>query len=123
MSSPYSITAACPDCGCQLKLRQNREAGNQFIGCSGYPMCGYTAEYEQREQALAQQIVDLEDELSHALQRLSLASEDMSKRLHSIGKRLQGLIFDCHPDRNGNGLDAGAVTRQLIACRSVVEAA
>ena len=121
--SIYSITAECPECGSPLKLRRNREAGNQFLGCSGYPECKHTEEYEAKEQALAQQIVQLEDELSHALQRLNMENVNTSKRLKSIRERLQGLIFECHPDRNGNGLDAGAVTRQLIACRSVVEAA
>ena len=115
--------ASCLKCGTAMRLNINRKTGEQFLGCRAWPSCTYTEEYQAKEQALAQQIVELEDELGQALQRLSLANVDTSKRLQSIRQRLQELIFDCHPDRNGGGLDAGAVTRQLIACRSVVEAA
>jgi len=33
----------CPYCGSPLVLRTARKTGNQFMGCSGYPVCRYTA--------------------------------------------------------------------------------
>lgn len=31
----------CPDCGQPLVVRENRETGNQFLGCSTWPECDY----------------------------------------------------------------------------------
>jgi ssDNA-binding Zn-finger/Zn-ribbon topoisomerase 1 len=36
------LSKACPECGRELKIRENRENGNQFLGCSGWPQCKHT---------------------------------------------------------------------------------
>lgn len=36
------IVKACPCCGQTLTIRRNRESGEEFFGCSGYPACTYT---------------------------------------------------------------------------------
>jgi hypothetical protein len=33
----------CPCCGSPLVLRTAKNTGNQFLGCSKYPACRYTA--------------------------------------------------------------------------------
>lgn len=41
----HSSTTACPKCGSSLVNRTARKgpnAGNQFLGCSGYPKCRFT---------------------------------------------------------------------------------
>jgi ssDNA-binding Zn-finger/Zn-ribbon topoisomerase 1 len=37
----YRLAAACPHCGVPLVLRQNRQTGALFTGCSAYPGCAF----------------------------------------------------------------------------------
>ena len=38
------IAITCPECGpaAKMVIRQNRETGDEFLGCSNYPDCRYT---------------------------------------------------------------------------------
>nr|MBN1228835.1 topoisomerase DNA-binding C4 zinc finger domain-containing protein [Anaerolineae bacterium] len=38
------VAKACPLCGpaSRLVIRENRETGNQFLGCPHWPDCNYT---------------------------------------------------------------------------------
>lgn len=36
------IARACPECGQKLSIRRNRQTGHHFVGCTGWPECGYT---------------------------------------------------------------------------------
>ena len=40
----YRLAADCPHCGAPLVLRQNRQTGALFTGCSAYPGCAFTVE-------------------------------------------------------------------------------
>src|SRR5438105_7243128 len=37
----YRLAADCPRCGAPLVLRQNRQTGALFTGCSAYPGCAF----------------------------------------------------------------------------------
>jgi len=37
----YWLAADCPHCGAPLVLRQNRQTGARFTGCSAYPGCAF----------------------------------------------------------------------------------
>ena len=41
MSKP--TTLLCQDCGHPLVIRENGETGEEFLGCSQYPVCKATA--------------------------------------------------------------------------------
>lgn len=36
------IVGMCPECDGDLVIRMNRNTGDEFIGCSSFPMCKYT---------------------------------------------------------------------------------
>jgi hypothetical protein len=59
MSAPVELPAAiaegpvldaCPRCGSEMVLRRNRR-GEQFLGCSTFPLCRGTRTWRQRESA------------------------------------------------------------------------
>jgi ssDNA-binding Zn-finger/Zn-ribbon topoisomerase 1 len=37
----------CPECSSDLIVRENRETGNQFLGCANYPECCYARSIPQ----------------------------------------------------------------------------
>ena len=37
----------CPDCGRRLVERRRRRDGRYFLGCSGYPKCHYSRNWER----------------------------------------------------------------------------
>lgn len=39
MPKGTAVDIYCPQCGCQLVVRQGR---TKFIGCTGFPHCGFT---------------------------------------------------------------------------------
>ncbi len=41
----------CPECGKALVVREGRRG--KFVGCSGYPKCRYTRDYQEKEEAEA----------------------------------------------------------------------
>lgn len=54
MSEKYledGVEVDCPDCGSSLMcghlvIRENTHTGHKFLGCSNYPVCRYTDEYD-----------------------------------------------------------------------------
>src|SRR5258705_11093997 len=53
----YRLAADCPHCGAPLVLRQNRQTGALFTGCSAYPGCAYTEPHDSRVQPLSTGLV------------------------------------------------------------------
>src|SRR5207245_11305068 len=49
----YRVAADCPHCGAPLVLRQNRQTGALFTGCSAYPGCASTAPHDARVQTVS----------------------------------------------------------------------
>src|SRR5215471_15165310 len=48
----WRLAADCPHCGAPLVLRQNRQTGVLFTGCSAYPHCAFRAPHDPRVQTL-----------------------------------------------------------------------
>jgi hypothetical protein len=40
------VKNTCPRCGRQLAVRRNKNTGEEFMGCTGFPKCRYTAQME-----------------------------------------------------------------------------
>jgi ssDNA-binding Zn-finger/Zn-ribbon topoisomerase 1 len=53
----YRLAAECPHCGAPLVLRQNRQTGVLFTGCSAYPRCGFAEPHDPRGQTLSAGVV------------------------------------------------------------------
>src|SRR5712691_561290 len=53
----YRLAADCPHCGAPLVLRQNRQTGVLFTGCSAYPGCAFTEPHDSRVQTLSTGLV------------------------------------------------------------------
>src|SRR5438128_4230154 len=53
----YRLAADCPHCGAPLVLRQNRQTGALFTGCSAYPGCAFTEPHDARVQTLSTGLV------------------------------------------------------------------
>src|SRR5207245_5076994 len=49
----YRVAADCPRCGAPLVLRQNRQTGVLFTGCSVYPGCAFAEPHDPRVQTLS----------------------------------------------------------------------
>jgi hypothetical protein len=53
----YRLAADCPHCGAPLVLRQNRQTGALFTGCSAYPGWAFTEPHDFRVQTLSTGLV------------------------------------------------------------------
>src|SRR5215468_11678540 len=53
----YRLAADCPRCGAPLVLRQNRQSGALFTGCSAYPGCAFREPHDPRVQTLSTGVV------------------------------------------------------------------
>src|SRR5207253_8630760 len=53
----YRLAADCPHCGAPLVLRQNRQTGVLFTGCSAYPSCAFAEPHDPRVQTLSTRVV------------------------------------------------------------------
>lgn len=93
------LASSCPDCGMgRLRIRSRRADGRRFIGCSNYPGCGFTSDYNEEVEEL---VGDLQ--LSVATSKAELVST------------LKELIFRFHPDRNHEPIDPTDLVSTLNA--------
>ncbi|MGI5816948.1 MAG: type I DNA topoisomerase [Armatimonadota bacterium] len=46
--APKKLDEECPECGKDLVVREGRRG--KFVGCSGYPKCRYTRDYQEAEE-------------------------------------------------------------------------
>ena len=53
----YRLAVDCPHCGAPLVLRQNRQTGTLFTGCSAYPGCAFSEPHDPRVQTLGTGVV------------------------------------------------------------------
>lgn len=116
----------CPDCTAPLHLRTRRGDGGQFVGCSAYPTCRFTA--DAGDQALRRQLFDAHEEVEDLRLRLAFAQvrqepESSTSPPALIGAKLRDLISFTHPDRHPDGLlDATEITARLNRLRQEVAA-
>ena len=111
----FVITSACPECERgTLRIRRRKIDKAAFIGCSRFPRCKFVENYDDFVQPLLREVEQL---------RVLLGAPTRAVDLAGAMKRVQELIFDCHPDRNPGGLDANGVTAKLIELRALIERA
>jgi ssDNA-binding Zn-finger/Zn-ribbon topoisomerase 1 len=97
----YRLAADCPRCGASLVLRQNRQTGALFTGCSAYPSCAFSEPHDPRVQtlstgvvravqALATQVAQIQAEAQRqaAAERATLAHE-LTVALVALRERLR----------------------------------
>ena len=100
----FRLSGSCPKCGADLRVRVNRKAGNlRFLACGAWPECRFT---EALEPAL-------EEAVAEARQALGF--------LEAGRREVRRALFELHPDRNPEPLDAGAATRAVLAIRDALE--
>ena len=65
-----ALVVKCPKCSSDLVVRSNKLTGDKFIGCSGYPTCKYSTQYDyaldhiyEKQQRLENTIKRLEAQL------------------------------------------------------------
>jgi ssDNA-binding Zn-finger/Zn-ribbon topoisomerase 1 len=85
------LSGSCPLCGCALLQRRRRVDGAPFLGCTGYPACAYTCDYDA-----LQRIYDANAQLQLEVAQLRAANDTTTLRRH-----LRALAFEFHPDRAG----------------------
>src|SRR6266571_5070380 len=99
----YRVAADCPHCGAPLVLRQNRQTGALFTGCSAYPGCAFTEPHDARVQTLSTGLVQ-------AVQTLA-----------TLDRTVRQLIALAPPDRWPDTPLAHALTVALVALRQTLQ--
>lgn len=95
-----ALTGQCPLCDRELSLRRRRSDGEPFVGCTGYPACRYTCDYDV------------------ALERLHFEMEELRRNSKaaapdSVRRQLRELVFRFHPDRAGGSVSTHDVVAAL----------
>ena len=71
----YRLAADCPRCGAPLVLRQNRQTGALFTGCSAYPSCAFAEPHDPRVQALSTAVVQAVQTLAAQVAQMQTESQ------------------------------------------------
>jgi ssDNA-binding Zn-finger/Zn-ribbon topoisomerase 1 len=86
---PFVLTGDCPNCGEPLAVRRRRKDGERFIGCSAFPQCRWSCDFDLALQEA------LEDWQAND------PGSNSNHRSHGIDwdRELRALITMVHPDR------------------------
>ena len=114
----WRVSADCPVCGKLLQLRKRRSDGNPFYGCSGYPKCRFTEATEDAMQFLMGEMHSLRKRMAEL--ELDRSASSRSSSEYDVAGALRDLIFQFHPDRNPQGVDATRVVQALNTLRGRV---
>src|SRR5256885_15896925 len=71
----YRLAADCPRCGAPLVLRQNRQTGALFTGCSAYPGCAFAEPHDTRVQTLSTTVVQAVQTLATQVTQAQTAAQ------------------------------------------------
>ena len=71
----YRLAADCPRCGAPLVLRQNRQTGVLFTGCSAYPGCAFAEPHDPRVQTLSTAVVQAVQTLATQVTQAQTAAQ------------------------------------------------
>jgi ssDNA-binding Zn-finger/Zn-ribbon topoisomerase 1 len=106
----WRLAAECPRCRRALVVRYARRDGGQFIGCTGYPHCRFTCEYNDALQWLASRTAALETEV-----RAGRRAQGSVRLLApaSLERALTHLISLAHPDRWSQRQPATTLAHEL----------
>jgi len=103
----YCLTATCPRCRGELRLRTRHDGQGSFVGCSEYPACKYTADYDAVIHALGKRLYAAE-----AREHVPALS------LQSLDRDLRKLVAIVHPDRWQDHPLATELTKAVNALRA-----
>jgi Topoisomerase DNA binding C4 zinc finger len=128
----YRLAAACPHCSAPLVLRQNRQTGVLFTGCSAYPGCAFREPHDPRVQTLslgvvqavqtlATQRVQIQAEAQRQLaQAQAEAQRQVAAERAALDRTVRQLIALAHPDRWPDTPLAHELTVALVALRETL---
>ena len=127
----YRLAADCPHCGAPLVLRQNRQTGALFTGCSAYPGCAFTEPHDARVQALSTGLVQAVQTLATQVvqaQARRLVAETQTETQRQLAaeratleRTVRQLIALAHPDRWPDTPLAHEITVALVALRQTLQ--
>src|SRR5437870_1593916 len=129
----YRLAADCPHCGAPLVLRQNRQTGVLFTGCSAYPSCAFAEPHDPRVQtlstgvvravqALATQVVQVQTEAQRQVaQAQAEAQRQVATERATLDRTVRQLIALAHPDRWPETPLAHELTVALVALRATLQ--
>src|SRR5262250_846300 len=96
----YRLAADCPQCGAPLVLRQNRQSGALFTGCSAYPDCAFSEPHDPRVQTLSTGVVRAVEALATQVARNQAAAQrQAAAERATLERSVRQLIALAHPDR------------------------
>src|SRR6266851_3518944 len=116
----YRLAAACPHCGAPLVLRQNRQTGALFTGCSAYPGCAFTEPHDSRVQTLSTGVVQAEARRQVA-EAQAETQRQMAAERATLDRTVRQLIALAHPDRWPDTPLAHELTVALVALRQTLQ--
>jgi hypothetical protein len=129
----YRLAADCPRCGAPLVLRQNRQTGTLFTGCSAYPGCAFAEPHDPRVQALSTAVVQAVQTLAtqaaqmqtEVQQQLAQAQAEVQQQVAAeratLDRTVRQLIALAHPDRWPETPLAHELTVALVALRETLQ--
>ena len=129
----YRVAADCPHCGAPLVLRQNRQTGALFTGCSAYPGCAFTEPHDARVQTLSTGLVQAVQTLAtqvgqaqaEARRQVAEAQAETQRQLAAeratLDRAVRQLIALAHPDRWPDTPLAHELTVALVALRQTLQ--
>src|SRR6266446_8258707 len=128
----YRLAADCPHCGAPLVLRQNRQTGALFTGCSAYPGCAFSEPHDPRVQTLSTGVIQAVHVLAtqvaqvhtEAQRQLAQAQADaqwqVAAERATLERTVRQLIALAHPDRWPDTPLAHELTVALVALRATL---
>ena len=128
----YRLAADCPRCGAPLVLRQNRQTGALFTGCSAYPSCAFAEPHDPRVQTLSTAVVQAVQALAtqvtqaqtaaqrQVAQAQAEAQQQLTAEREALRRTVRQLIALAHPDRWPDTPLAHELTVALVALRETL---
>jgi hypothetical protein len=118
----YRLATDCPHCGAPLVLRQNRQTGALFTGCSAYPGCAFTEPHDTRVQTLTTEVVQAVQRLAAQVVEAQAESQrQLAAERATLERTVRQLIALAHPDRWPDTPLAHELTVALVALRQTLQ--
>lgn len=117
----YRLAADCPCCRAPLVLRQNRQTGTLFTGCSAYPGCAFCEPHDPRVHTLSTEVVEAVRTLAQQVAQAQAEAQRYVAAERTILERsVRQLIALAHPDRWPDTPLAHELTVALVALRETL---
>src|SRR6266581_5587339 len=128
----YRLAADCPHCGAPLVLRQKRQTGALFTGCTAYPGCAFREPHDPRVQtlstgvvqavhALATQVVQVQTEARRQVAHAQAETQrQVAAERATLDRTVRQLIALAHPDPWPDNPLAHELTVALVALRETL---